>query len=160
IAQHVDRNATSGEFVAAIGKSAGVDLGPAFATFLEQPGLPQITATLVCERDRAPQLALSQQRFLPPGSPTPPATRPWIVPVCVAFDRAGKRGEACTLLDAATGTLALDAPACPRWVMPNLDGRGYYRTTYTPADVAALRDQAWPQLKPTERNTAFIDISN
>ncbi|HEY6175362.1 MAG TPA: M1 family metallopeptidase, partial [Kofleriaceae bacterium] len=160
IAAHVERNATSADFVAAISKAAGKDVSAAFSTFLEQPGTPEISATLVCERDRPPRLALSQQRYLPPGAPTPPATRPWIMPVCVAFDRAGKRGETCTMLDAPSATIDLDAPSCPRWVMPNLDGRGYYRTSYTPADVAALRDQAWSQLQPTERNTAFVDIAN
>jgi cytosol alanyl aminopeptidase len=160
IAEHAERNATSADFVAAISKASGKDVGPAFATFLEQPGIPEITASVICERDRPPRLALSQQRYLPPGAPTPPATRPWIVPVCVAFDAGGKRGETCTMLDAPSATIDLDAPSCPRWVMPNLDGRGYYRAAYTPADVAALRDQAWPQLKPTERNTAFVDIAN
>ncbi|HEX3762004.1 MAG TPA: M1 family metallopeptidase, partial [Kofleriaceae bacterium] len=38
-------NATSTDFVAAISKAAGKDVGPAFATFLEQPGTPEITAT-------------------------------------------------------------------------------------------------------------------
>src|SRR5262249_34976498 len=110
--------------------------------------------------DRAPRLALSQQRFLPPGSPKPPATRPWMVPVCVAFDRGGKRGEACTVLDAATGSLELDAPSCPRWVMPNVEGHGYYRAAYTQADVTALRDRGWSQLTPGERIVAFHDIAS
>jgi peptidase M1-like protein/ERAP1-like protein len=160
IADHRFRNATSAEFAAAISKAAGKDVGPAFATFLEQPGLPEITATLVCERDRAPHLALSQQRYLPPGSPTPPATKPWILPVCVAYDRGGKRGEACAMLDAPTGSIDLDAPSCPHWVMPNLEGRGYYRASYTPAEATALRDTGWQQLKPTERKTAFADIAD
>jgi alanyl aminopeptidase len=160
LAEHAFGNATSGEFAAAISKAAGVDVGAAFATFLEQPGAPEITAALVCDRDRPPRVALSQQRYVPPGSPTPPATRPWIVPVCVAFERAGKRAEACTLLSAATGELELEAPSCPRWVMPNLGGRGYYRTAYTAAQVTALRDQAWPQLQPTERRAVFVDVAS
>jgi hypothetical protein len=43
--------------------------------------------------------------------------------------------------------------------MPNLDGRGYYRTAYTAAQVTALRDDAWSQLRESERNAAFFDIS-
>src|SRR4029079_13705113 len=112
-------------------QAAGKDVSAAFATFLEQPGAPEITATPVCDGNRRPRIALDQRRYVPPGAPTPPATRPWIVPVCVAFDRAGKRGEACTMLEAATGSLELDAPSCPRWVMPNLRGRGYSRSAYT-----------------------------
>ncbi len=160
IAEHALGNATSVEFAAAISKAAGVDVGAAFATFLEQPGAPEITAAVVCDRDRPPRVALSQQRYVPPGSPTPPATRPWIVPVCVAFDRGGKRAETCGMLSDATGELELPAPSCPRWVMPNLGGHGYYRTAYTAAQVTALRDQAWPQLAPTERRAVVIDTTS
>ncbi|HEX3758695.1 MAG TPA: M1 family metallopeptidase, partial [Kofleriaceae bacterium] len=154
-------NATSADFVSAISKAAGKDVGPAFATFLEQPGTPEITATATCEGGKA-SVALAQQRYVPPGAPTPPATRPWIVPVCVAFDKAGQRGEACTLLDQPTGTVdlsaSLPAKSCPRWVMPNVNGRGYYRNVYTPAQVGALRDEGWGQLSWTERRAVFRDV--
>ncbi|TMQ19872.1 MAG: M1 family metallopeptidase, partial [Deltaproteobacteria bacterium] len=109
---------------------------------------------------RAARRARDQQRYVPPGAPVPPATRPWIVPVCVAFDRGGKRGQACTMLDAPTGAIELDAASCPRWVMANLDGRGYYRTAYTAAQITALRDLAWSQLAPTERRVLFVDTAN
>src|SRR5439155_5791409 len=56
--------------------------------------------------------------------------------------------------------MALDAPSCPRWMMPNLGGRGYYRNAYTAAQVVALRDAGWPQLKPTERNAVLFDITD
>jgi alanyl aminopeptidase len=159
IADHAQGNATSAEFAAAISKAAGVDVGAAFATFLEQPGAPEITAALVCDRDRPPRLALSQQRYVPPGAPPPGATRPWIVPVCAAYDRGGKRAEACGMLSGAAGEIELPAPSCPRWVMPNVGGRGYYRTAYTAAQVTALRDQAWPQLPPSERQAVFMDTT-
>ena len=42
--------ATSSDFVAAISKAAGRDLGPAFASFLEQSGAPEITATIACTK--------------------------------------------------------------------------------------------------------------
>jgi alanyl aminopeptidase len=77
----------------------------------------------------------------------------------VAYDRAGKRAETCGLLDAPTGSIALDAPSCPRWVMPNAGGRGYYRVAYTAAQVTALRDLAWSQLEPTERSVAVFEAS-
>jgi alanyl aminopeptidase len=154
-------NATSTDFVAAISRAAGKDVGPAFATFLEQAGTPEIAATVACDGGKA-SVALAQQRYLPPGAPTPPATRPWIVPVCVAFDKGGQRGEACTLLDQPTGSIDLSgsvpARACPRWVMPNVNGRGYYRGVYTPAQIGALRDEGWAQLSWTERRAVFRDV--
>jgi alanyl aminopeptidase len=160
LAQHAYGNATSPQFTRAISDAAGKDVSAAFTTFLEQPGAPEITATAVCERGRPPRIELGQRRYVPPGAATPPATRPWIVPVCVTYDRAGRRGEACTMLDAAAGSLELDAPSCPRWVMPNLRGRGYYRIAYTGAQLTALRDLAWPQLEPSERGAMFADLAD
>jgi cytosol alanyl aminopeptidase len=197
LASHAYGNATSTDFVAAISKASGKDVGAAFATFLEQAGTPEITASLTCEGGKA-TVALAQQRYLPPGSGAPPATKPWIVPVCVAYDSGGKRAEACTQLDGPTGTLALDgtappsggaagrgapagdgaappsggaagrgaptgdgaAKACPRWVMPNVNGRGYYRNHYSAAQLTALRDEAWPLLSWTERRALLFDAGD
>jgi alanyl aminopeptidase len=150
-------NATSTDFTAAISRAAGKDVGPAFATFLEQAGTPEITATTTCEGGKA-TVSLAQKRYLPPGSATPPATKPWIVPVCVAYESAGKRAQACTLLDHEAGTIALDTKRCPRWMMPNVNGRGYYRSAYSSAQITALRDEAWPQLSWTERRAMFRDV--
>ncbi|MEO6776086.1 MAG: M1 family metallopeptidase [Kofleriaceae bacterium] len=149
-------NATSADFIAAIEQASGKQLAPAFATFLDQPGEPELEATLSCAG--GPKLELAQRRYVPAGAAPAHATKPWIVPVCVAFDRDGKRGEVCTLLDAPTGTLALPAKACPRWVMPNVDARGYYRVLYTPQQVTALRDEAWPLLSWSERRALFGDV--
>jgi cytosol alanyl aminopeptidase len=158
--RHALGNATSADFAAALSRAAGKDVTAAFATFLEQPGAPEITATLVCDRGQPPRVALSQQRYLPPGAPPASANKPWIVPVCVAFDRGGKRAETCSLLDAPTGSITLDAATCPRWMMPNANGRGYYRNAYTSSQVAALRDDAWQHLKPTERRVLFFDTAD
>ena len=146
---HAYGNATSDDLVATISQVSGKDLKPAFSTFLDQPGEPEITAELDCKGP--PKLALSQHRYVPPGSPEPPATKPWIVPVCVAYDRGGKRAEQCTMLEGSEGSLALETKTCPRWVMPNVNGRGYYRLALTSAQVTSLRDEAWAQLLWTER---------
>jgi cytosol alanyl aminopeptidase len=158
--RHALGNATSTDFATALSRAAGKDVTAAFATFLEQPGAPEITATLVCDKGQPPRVALSQQRYLPPGAPAVSASKPWIVPVCVAFDQGGKRAETCSLLDAPTGSIALDAAACPRWMMPNANGRGYYRSAYTAAQVTALRDDGWQHLKPTERRVLFFDTTD
>jgi len=149
-------NATSADFIGAISKASGKELAPAFATFLDQPGEPEIAATLTCTG--APSVQLAQRRYVPAGGPPPEATKPWIVPVCIAFDDHGTRREACTLLDGPTGTLALPTKSCPRWVMPNVDGKGYYRVHYTVPQATALRDEAWPQLTWAERRGVFGDV--
>src|SRR5262249_8159034 len=87
--EHAFGNATSAEFSAAISKASGKDVNAAFASFLEQPGAPEITATLSC--DGGARVALGQKRYVPPGAPPATASRPWILPVCVAYERGGKR---------------------------------------------------------------------
>src|SRR5262245_39244885 len=52
---HTFGNATSSDFAAAISKASGKDVTAAFATFLEQPGAPEITATLACDKGQPPR---------------------------------------------------------------------------------------------------------
>ncbi len=149
-------NATSADFAAAMEKASGKPVGKAFSSFLEQPGAPEITATLQCTG--APQLALTQQRYVPPGAPAAQSATPWIVPVCVAFDDGGERAEACTLLDRESATLALPIKACPKWTMLNAHGTGYYRVSYSTDQISALRDRGWSHLTWPERRAVFFDL--
>ncbi|MDB4954501.1 MAG: Peptidase, partial [Myxococcales bacterium] len=149
--------ATSTDFVAAISKAAGKDLEPGFATFLDQPGEPELEAQLKCGA-KPPEISFVQRRYVPPGSPAPPTTKPWILPVCVVYEREGKRADQCTLVEGAN-RLVLATKKCPRWVMPNANGGGYYRTYYTAPQVVALRDEAWPLLTGTERRAVYFDVA-
>ena len=158
LAARAGGNATSKDFAAAMARASGnQQIELAFGSFLDQAGTPEITATVACNGPRA-TLRVTQKRYLAPGSPNPPATTPWLVPVCVAYDNAGARGESCVLLSGAAADLALDGKACPRWVMPNLNGRGYYRSVLTNAQVTALRDEAWQKLSWTERRALYFDL--
>jgi alanyl aminopeptidase len=150
-------NATSTDFVKAMSESAGTDLAPALASFLDQSGAPELEARLECGVEQ-PRLVLSQRPHTRHGSSEQAPNRAWTFPVCVAFDSDGKRAEACTLLD-GTGSITLDSEHCPRWVMPNVGGRGYYRASLTTPEVTALRDLAWPALTGSERRALFYDVS-
>jgi alanyl aminopeptidase len=153
-------NATSDDFLAAISQAAGKDLAPAFATFLEQKGAPELGAELVCPGAGPPTLLLSQQPFSWPGAPQArDDRRRWLLPVCVAYDRQGARAETCTLLDDGAASVQLDTTVCPSWVMANVDGRGYYRRRYDAAQLRLLRDIAWPKLTWTERRNVFFDVT-
>jgi alanyl aminopeptidase len=150
-------NATSGDFVSAISKAVGQDLAPAFASLLDQPGAPELGVEIDCART-PPVLKLSQRRYLAAGSVEPKAPAHWTMPVCSAYDRDGERAQACTLLEGGGASLPLAAHRCPRWVMPNAGGRGYYRHHYRAADVRALREIAWPKLTWPERRAVFFDV--
>jgi cytosol alanyl aminopeptidase len=146
-------NATSADFIAAISNAAKRDLAPAFATFLDQAGLPQLTFDLQCNAGK-PRVQIAQTRYVG-DVPPPDATKPWIVPVCITYD--GAKAPACTLVDGPTATLDLGGQ-CPRWIAPNAGGRGYYRVDFTVKQATALRDEAWSSLTPAERLVTFNDV--
>ncbi|MFT3694825.1 MAG: M1 family metallopeptidase [Kofleriaceae bacterium] len=148
-------NATSADFVGAVSKVADRDLASAFASLLDQSGVPELKLTVSCEGK--PKLTIAQRRFVPAGSKPAEESKPWTLPVCVAYDDHGKRAESCTMLDAPSVDIKL--AACPAWVMSNVDGVGYYMTDYTEKQAVALRDRAWSQLEWEEREAAFVDIA-
>jgi cytosol alanyl aminopeptidase len=150
-------NATSNDFIAAISKASGVDVSAGFSSFLDQAGAPEIELAVTCGKGK-PRVDLAQQRYVGPGSPEPEANKPWTVPVCVVFDKAGQRGEACTLMTNENASFELDTKSCPRWVLGNANGRGMYRMRYTLAQATALRDEAWDKLSWTERRALFAAV--
>src|SRR5207248_1699071 len=66
---HAYGNATAREFLEAVSSAAGRDVAPAFGTFLDQSGVPLVSAALDCAPGRTPALSLTQARYLPAGSP-------------------------------------------------------------------------------------------
>jgi alanyl aminopeptidase len=146
--RHRFGSASAADLLAALSEASGRDAAPAFATFLDQPGLPQIEVTPLC--DGTPRLALRQSRYLPVGS-TGAREGLWQVPVCARYGGAGGARETCTLLTEPGGVLRLEAGECPAWVLPNADGAGYYRWTLPPADLARLRTVGFAELTDRER---------
>ncbi|HSS01643.1 MAG TPA: M1 family aminopeptidase [Kofleriaceae bacterium] len=159
IAAHRFGNATSADFIAAMSRIAGRDLGPAFGTFLDQAGAPLVRAEVHCEAGQSPTLQLTQRRYVLPGAQAVAPDRPWQIPVCVAYDRGGARAETCTELTTPTAAITLDTQSCPAWVFANAGGRGYYRTSLPTATIAGLRDHGWKQLTAAERMVAFQDVA-
>ena len=151
-------NATSADFIAAVSAASGKDLAPALSSFLDQAGAPELDASIACTGG-PPRIEISQHRYVPPGSPAPPEGKPWTLPVCVVYEKAGKRAEACAFVEQAKATVPLDTKSCPRWAYANVRGRGYYRVAPVAKSVIALRDEAWPQLQWTERRALFFDVS-
>ncbi len=154
LSQHRFGNATADDFLAALSNAAGRDVGSAFRTFLDQPGVPFVEAELRCPGGAQPHVHLKQSRFLPRGS-SGEATRTWQVPVCmkypVAAGHEAQTKETCTLLSAGETDVALDATTCPAWIFPNAHGTGYYRFALSSADLANVRSKALPSLDARER---------
>jgi alanyl aminopeptidase len=129
--EHAYGSATSSDFLAAVSAEAGRDVGPAFSTFLDQPGVPLVSVELRCDKGVKPRVELTQERYLPAGSQGAAREQKWQVPVCVRHGAGDTTGRACTLLTERTGTLELaDAKRCPDWLLPNDGANGYYHVAY------------------------------
>jgi cytosol alanyl aminopeptidase len=145
VAAHAGGNVDTGRLLRALSSAAGRDVGAAFQSFLDQPGIPQIRAELRCEGGR-PRVELSQRRYVLLSDrqrATPQsASALWHVPVCVRYgasrDSGRDSGRACTLLSERQASLELDAERCPAWLLPNADAAGYFRYDMPPAQLAAL----------------------
>ncbi len=128
---HADGNATADDLFAALAAGAGAEAAAALRTFVEQPGAPLVTMAVRCDGTAA-SLHLAQRRALPAGVAAPTEQR-WHVPVCVRTGTGkGPGTRTCALLTTAEADVALPG-RCPRWLVANADGAGYYRSTVTGA---------------------------
>ncbi len=125
MAAHAWGNATADDLFAAVRQQLGAEVEAGLRSFIEQPGVPRISAAVSCAG--TPKLALHQQRSLPAGV-VDPVARLWSVPVCVRYGDAKTTHRTCTTLTTADGELALEG-ACPTWTLLNAEGTGYYRST-------------------------------
>lgn len=139
--RHAWGNATSQDFLAALSEETGRDVAPAFATFVEQTGVPVVTAELKCEEGATPRLVLAQDRYRQVGSPAlPPQT--WQIPIRVLYGVGKSRRSAATLLTRSQGELPLPgAGQCPECVLVNPGAAGYYRVRYRGDLLTRLLDR-------------------
>jgi alanyl aminopeptidase len=148
-------NGTADDFLDAENAATGKDVKTAFHTFLDQPGVPFVEASLVCSAagKAKPHVHLAQSRYLPLGS-TGDAHQTWQTPVCVRTDRE----TACTLLATPEADLELTNATCPAFVFPNADGAGYYRFALAPADLASLRTKGSATLTTREKSAYEVSL--
>lgn len=143
---HADGSGSTDELLEELSKASGQQLAPAFHTFLDQAGVPLIQASMSCAPK--PVLSLRQSRYLPVGS-AGVQDRTWRVPVCARFAVGGQEREQCTLLTEAQGSLEL--PGCPRWLIPNAGGVGYYQWSLAGEDLRRLSRDGYARLDVRER---------
>jgi len=132
--------ATVDDFAKSLADGSGrPEVIPAFRSFIDQPGVPLITAKLEC--DDRPALELEQQRYAPTGSTIDPR-QTWQIPLCVAIGDAHGDRTVCALMDAPAMSLPLDTGSCPDYVVPNGNGSGYFRFALDESGWAALAHNA------------------
>src|SRR5450830_160224 len=153
---HAFGNATAADFVGSIASAAkNPVVNTAFFSFLDQPGVPLVTAELACTGG-PPRVLLSQKRFLPTGS-SGSTKQTWRIPVCA---RTGEAGAApvCTLLTEEKGTLALSG-ACPERVVANAASAGYYRVLYKGSMLGKVLADSGKHLSTAERIGVLTDVA-
>jgi aminopeptidase N/puromycin-sensitive aminopeptidase len=131
---HANGNATSADFWQAMAKVSGKPVDKIMPTFVMQPGVPLVTVSGGCIRDKM-TLELSQQRFLLSSSgDSTKREQVWSIPICTKT--ANNTGSACYLMDKQTARF--NTNACPGWFIANRDAKGYYRVFYQ--DLKNLKD--------------------
>ncbi|MGI9309878.1 MAG: M1 family metallopeptidase, partial [Gammaproteobacteria bacterium] len=152
---HAFGSATVYDLMTALDLSAGEgkDVSGVFNSFLTQTGVPFIEPRLDCEAE--PRLQLRQKRFLPIGS-IAETRRLWSVPVCVAYGAQSQRQEQCFLLSEPEQSWPIAAESCPGWLIPDVDGAGYYRWRLKQGDAIRLQAVVRERLSRRER-IAFSD---
>ncbi len=155
LTRFADSVADSDDFFEVIGQETNEpDIAKAFRSFVEQSGLPNIQADLSCEPERTPIVTLAQSRYKPLGSLMEDRRR-WTVPFCLKAENDGQAERYCTMIDAETVSLPLvDNETCPAWIVPNADGRGYWRFDMDEPQWATLSVN-FPALTSGEALTAI-----
>ncbi|RPI17443.1 MAG: M1 family peptidase, partial [Acidobacteriales bacterium] len=125
LARHAWKSATTDDLLAALSGAAGRDVSAGFSSFLDERGVPLLTANVRCDGQR-PMLELGQARFVPLGSTGSEKGR-WRLPVCIRWNG----GRECVELSAERQRFELKiATACPEWFYANENGAGYYRVIH------------------------------
>jgi alanyl aminopeptidase len=116
-------------------RASGKDVTQMAATYLERPGVPEVTAHLECDRGSRWHIELGQEPWRPLGSKVPVEPSPtWTIPVCVLAQ--GEKKPLCAEL--AYGAPSLVAGRkCPAWIHPNPEA-SYYRFALSEAEVMKL----------------------
>ena len=126
--QHAWGVATARDFEAGISSAAGHDIAPAFDSFLNQAGVPEVSVALDC--GAKPKLELSQKRLLPIGSKGS-TQQSWLIPFCVAYESDGVTHHQCEMLSDPRSEMPLTSTkTCPAWMEPNDGEHGYYQVDY------------------------------
>jgi aminopeptidase N len=103
--------------------------------FLDQPGVPEVTANWSCGGPSGNRLELRQSEWFPLGEPRESSPRKWTLPVCIASD--AMKTKSCFTIGAEPIVRTLDS-RCPTWVYPNADQAGYYRFLVDSVHLLAL----------------------
>ncbi len=143
--RYADDVATGDDFFQSIADGSGnPDVVDAMKSFVDQPGLPLVAASMKCETEGVEiegltELDMTQIRYAPLGSKTEQG-QTWQIPVCAKFGYGKDTVKQCTLMKNKRATIIPNHKSgkCADWVTLNENGAGYYRFTMDTPEWASL----------------------
>jgi len=144
--EHAWGNSVGSDLWEALSKASGKAASAAMTTFLDQGGVPLVTAEILADG----RVKLSQRRFLGYGVPAP-GEQLWRIPVCLKYSDGSEVRTQSVLLTERETTVTLEGGKAPRWLNPNGDAAGYYRWSVPPEMLHRLADGEGEYLTPVER---------
>ena len=150
-------NANAMQFIDSIKQNSDKsNIKDAFVSFLNQKGVPLINVDYQCT-EAGNTLTLAQSRYLPLGASSS-SEQTWHLPVCVTAISAEGSAEQCQMLSKSVETFALNTDTCPIAVMPNNQGKGYYRWSLPAQKQNALMSN-FKQLSGAEKYSVASNIA-
>jgi alanyl aminopeptidase len=143
--RHQWGNASAIDFADAIGTNADWDVAKAFASFIQQPGIPLINVEVLDDN----RLSVSQQRFSNAGIEL--AELQWTIPVTIKYSVNGEIHAQTLILDSPSATVELQHHGEVDWIYPNAHQGGYFRWKLPANILQPLVDDAQRLLTPMER---------
>ncbi|MCG8603618.1 M1 family metallopeptidase [bacterium] len=145
------RNAASGDLWQSLSEAAGKDIKKSMSTFVEQPGVPLVSARLVNDH----RVRIEQRRFASFGEEPVPASL-WQIPLILRYPDGTEIETQRVLFSGRSQTFDLKSTDRPHWLHINAGERGYYRWMVGEEMLATMAAHSESILSPRER-IAFID---
>jgi alanyl aminopeptidase len=144
--EHEWGNAVGSDLWAALSRASGKDASSAMTTFLDQEGVPLVSADILADG----RVKLAQRRFLGYGVQSPKEEL-WRIPVYLKYSDGSTVRTQRVLLTEREMTVALEGGKAPQWLNLNGDAAGYYRWNVSPEILHRLADGEGEFLTPVER---------
>jgi alanyl aminopeptidase len=125
---HADGNATADDLWSALGKASKKDVKGTLSSFLDQAGVPVVTAEIL-----------------------PEARVRLTIPVSIRYPSGDGTKVQRVILKEASQVFRLDAKASPPWIHPNANEDGYYRWSVAPDAMSRMAAAATGALSSRER---------
>ena len=154
------QNATLDDFIGALAKASGQDLGPWAKEWLYEPGVNTLSAEFACKDGKVSSFALLQGAAIPAY----PTLRTQLVQVGL-FARSGEslalsKNAKVTYSGARTEVPELVGEACPDLVYPNYQDWGYAKVELDPVSFATARTQLAGVEDPMLRSMLWQSLSD